>query len=646
MPTIPASTLVAINPSVVSAGGTALDLSGLILTRNTRFPIGTVPSFPTAAALSSYVGATDPLATAGSVYFSGFDGSDSKPAALLVVQYPATAVAAYLRGGNISGMSNVTLQSLSGSLNINVDGTVRSNASISLSGSASFSAAATTIQAALSVPTIVTGITGSIGPSTTSFTASISGQVMYVTAVASGTIVDGGSVTGTGVSANTIVTGQLSGVAGGAGTYAVSVSQIAASAAMTETYGTLTVTGTPTGTIAIGQTVSGTGVAAGTTISALGTGVGGSGTYICSQSQTVLSQAMTTTVTPITVTYDSVSGGLIFTSGTAGSESTVAFATGTLAAQLSLTQATGAVLSQGSEPTTPSAFMTSIVNQTQNWANFMTHFDPDGGVGGGSVQKQAFAAWKNTQNNRYGYVAWDTDASPTTAAPAVGSLGNILQNNADSGTFLLWTSDVTKAAFVCGAAASINFQGLNGRITFAYKWQAGLSADVTDPTVAANLTANGYNFGGAYATAATNFIFLQTGQVTGTFKWFDAYVNQIWLSNSFQLALMNLLSNSKSVPYNSQGNALIEASLLGSINAGLNFGMFAAGVALSPAQIAAVNSQAGTNIATTLQNRGWYLQILPATAQVRAARGTPPMSFWYTDAGSVQKISLSSIAVQ
>jgi hypothetical protein len=86
--------------------------------------------------------------------------------------------------------------------------------------------------------------------------------------------------------------------------------------------------------------------------------------------------------------------------------------------------------------------------------------------------------------------------------------------------------------------------------------------------------------------------------------------------------------------------------LLSIISQALNFAMFAPGVALSSSQIAAVNAQAGTNIATTLQNRGWYLQILPATAQVRAARGSPPMTLWYTDAGSVQKISLSSIAVQ
>lgn len=57
---------------------------------------------------------------------------------------------------------------------------------------------------------------------------------------------------------------------------------------------TLTVTAMTSGTIQVGQTLSGTGVAAGTTITALGTGTGGTGTYTVSTSQTVASEALVT----------------------------------------------------------------------------------------------------------------------------------------------------------------------------------------------------------------------------------------------------------------------------------------------------------------------------------------------------------------
>lgn len=49
-----------------------------------------------------------------------------------------------------------------------------------------------------------------------------------------------------------------------------------------------------TGLLAIGQTLYGSGVTAGTTIASLGTGTGGTGTYTLSNSMTILSQPMTT----------------------------------------------------------------------------------------------------------------------------------------------------------------------------------------------------------------------------------------------------------------------------------------------------------------------------------------------------------------
>ncbi len=56
---------------------------------------------------------------------------------------------------------------------------------------------------------------------------------------------------------------------------------------------TLTVTAVASGILGIGETLSGTGVTAGTTITALGTGTGGAGTYTVSASQTVASEPLT-----------------------------------------------------------------------------------------------------------------------------------------------------------------------------------------------------------------------------------------------------------------------------------------------------------------------------------------------------------------
>src|SRR6266568_4501070 len=147
--TIPASSIVNVTPSVISAGGSALDLIGLMLTSGTRVPIGTVQAFANAAAVNSYFGAAAIEAIEAGVYFNGFDGSTVKPGSLLMAQYPTASVAAYLRGGSLAALSLAGLQLLSGTLGVVVDGSLRQGV-INLSGASSFSNGASIIQAGLS----------------------------------------------------------------------------------------------------------------------------------------------------------------------------------------------------------------------------------------------------------------------------------------------------------------------------------------------------------------------------------------------------------------------------------------------------------------------------------------------------------------
>lgn len=376
-----------------------------------------------------------------------------------------------------------------------------------------------------------------------------------------------------------------------------------------------------------------------------------SGATSFSNAATLIQAAFTSP--PFTVTFDSVSSAFVFTSSATGTAATIGYATssGALNANLKLTQATAAVLSQGAAIAAPGTAMDAVVATTTNWATFFTGFDPD--TAGNNVNKLAFSAWANGKNNRYAYVCWDADDSPATSVPATASLGYLIgpSGNNYSGTILLGSDnfnivDATYAAFVCGAAASIDFTETNGRITFAFKSQAGLAATCTDAASAQNLLANGYNFYGAYATANQTFTWLYNGSVSGKFLWADSFINQIWLNNQLQLSIMVLYQNTKSIPYNTAGYAMIEAACLDVINQGLLFGAFRPGVTLSASQIAEVNTAAGLNIATTLQQQGWYLQVLDANPQVRAARGSPPCTFWYMDGQSVQQISLASINVQ
>jgi len=577
MSTIPANVVVNVTPNVLSAGGSALDLNGMVLTDSTRVPIGTVARFTSAAAVRSYFGASSPEAIfagggvdKGSGYFGGFRNSNKKPGAILFTQYNRSNVAAYLRGGNVSAMTLAQLQAISGPLAVTIDG-VAKNGTPDLSTATSFSNAALILAAALGIS----------GAQVAAFTGAIAGTQLTVSAVDSG-LLD------------------------------------------------------------VGQVVKGVGIADNTYITALGTGVGGPGTYTVNNSQTISSEAMTANAQA--VSFDPVTTSFVVSSGTTGNDSTINYASGSVATSLKMTQSTGAILSPGANAAVPAAFMAALVQQTQNWASFSTTFNPDSS---GFANKLAFAAWVNGTNKRFCYVGWDTDAAPAAQIPATASFGYQVRAADYNGTVALWEDqDRNHAAFVLGSIASIDFQQTDGRITFKFRSQDGLVASVSDENVANNLLANGYNYYGAYATANDDFLFLADGTVSGDFQWLDSYVNQIWLNNSIQLALVSLLVNSRAIPYNSTGYAKIESSLSDVINQGLSFGVFRPGVTLSSSQVAAVNAQAGRDIAGTLSTRGWYLQILDATPEVRQARGSPPMTFWYVDGQAVQQINLASIAVQ
>jgi Protein of unknown function (DUF3383) len=657
MSSIPASQVARVLPQVLNAGGNPLAFNGLFLTLNPRVPVGTVLDFPNdGSSVDAYFGPSSQESAWADIYFLGHDTSTIKPDSLLVARFTATAAPAYLIGGPVNTLTLAQIQAMQGDLSVVVDGYTHTASGLNLSAATSYSAAAALIAQGLNASQpVAASVTGAIAPATASVSASIAGAVMTVNAVVSGVLVPGAAITGPGVAAGTLITSQLSGAPGGIGTYAVTTVQVVPNAALTAAYGVLTVSAVTSGSLSVGQTLTGGGVTAGTRITGLGTGAGLAGTYFVSPSQTVSSGTLTAAATPISVTYDAVSGGLQITSGIAGAASSIGFATGALAAPLLLTQGAGAVVSLGADATTPGAFMEGITELTQNWVSFTTLFDPDFGSGV-TTQKMLFATWNNSKNNRFVYVAWDRDASPTAVQPATTSFGYLLQLSGLSGTIPIYEpSDLGHAPFVCGVIASIDFQARNGRTTLAFRQQSGLVAGVTSARVASNLGGdpqvagsygNGYNFYGAYATANQRFVFFNRGTISGKFQWADSYVNQVRLNSQLQLATVNLLVQVPSIPYNAEGYAMMEAAWLDPIQEMLNFGGIRVGIPLSNLQKSEIRSAAGLDISDALYQRGWYVQILDAAPQVRQGRASPPSRLWYADGQSVQAITLASINIQ
>jgi Protein of unknown function (DUF3383) len=571
---IPASQIVRVTPQVLPAGGTGLDLVGLMLTQNQRVPVGQVLTFPTQAAVQQYFGGTSLEALVANVYFKGYNNSFVKPGSIWFTQYNTAPVGAWSRGASVAGMTIAELQAIPpGDFHVTIDGVAHSDALIDLSTATSFSEAANLI---------ATGLTLT-GATSASFMGSIAGTTMTVTSLTSGAI-------------------------------------------------------------NLGDEVMGTSTTPGTTVVGFGTGTGGDGTYTVSTSQTVVSEAMTT-VRPA-VAFDPVAQSFVVSSATTGTTSTIAAPTGSIAQALSMDAASGAIVSQGAVAAAPASFMDGVIAYTENWASFTTLFDPDGGSG--SANKLEFAQWVDGVDGTYLYVAWDTDPAPSEQPVASACLGQALKSSGYSGTAAFWspTQGPQMAGFLMGAIASINFEQTNGRTTLKFRGQSGLKPDVISGLVSSNLQSNGYNFYGTWNTANDAFTFMSDGSLSGPFAWLDSYVNMIWLTNAFQLALMELLTTASSIPYNPMGYGMIRAACMDPIDKALNFGIFYTGVTLSEEQRALVNGIAGATVDYILTTQGYYLSVRDAPPDVRAVRGSPAINFFYMDGGSIQRIDLTSTLVQ
>lgn len=351
---------------------------------------------------------------------------------------------------------------------------------------------------------------------------------------------------------------------------------------------------------------------------------------------TLITTALTLTG-PSAVTWDASQSRFVCTSGTTGAASSITYGSGTAAAALGFT---GGVLSQGADADTPSTAMDRIRQQGQNWAAFMTVFNPD------LDDKTEFAEWTNDQNNRYAYVCWNPDVAALTPNNP-STFGSIVDTMNYEGTVVFYNTPEV-AAFTCGYIGSVDFQAFNGRATPAFKSQSGLAPTADTLPEATALLSNNTSYYGLYQAPGQGNVYsiLYDGRMNGSkFRWLDTYINQIYLNAQLQLSIFVGLTQVNSAPYNSQGEALIRAWCADPILEGLNNGTIRVGVPLSQSQKATIFSQAGLDISTQLETQGYYLQILPATAQIRQQRQSPPVRLWYMDGGAIQQITVASIAV-
>ena len=167
--------------------------------------------------------------------------------------------------------------------------------------------------ATLTTITVATNTVGAAGGSVAlnSFTGSIAGTTLTVSAIGTGGLYVGQTLTGTNVAAGTTIVKQLTGTAGSTGTYQVNISQTVASTTITGSGAWMTLTVIGSGYFLAGQTMSGgtNAFTAGAYILEQVSGTpGGVGAYVVLGQPTALASIATATGSGAYMTVTAVTG--------------------------------------------------------------------------------------------------------------------------------------------------------------------------------------------------------------------------------------------------------------------------------------------------------------------------------------------------
>lgn len=342
------------------------------------------------------------------------------------------------------------------------------------------------------------------------------------------------------------------------------------------------------------------------------------------------------------MTYSSLNNTFTITSGSVGADSAVGYAaapaTGTdLASFIGLREQDGAVISPGMDTMNVNEQMDAIRRVTENWVSFTTSWEAD------SAEMLEWAAWAN-DNYGWLYVAYTTN--PTTVSPdSTVDPASVLANSENDHTCIIY-GPLDYACFIMGIVASIAWTRINGAITAAFKRQSGLAPWVVDEATAAVLEGKNCNYVGNFATRNAEFVFLYPGCMSDSeYRFIDPYVNSIWLNNRLQVSLMDGLTQTGRPPYNPRGYTMVRAWMRQPVNEGLINGVIEPGVVLSEIQKSELFNEAGLDISDNLWTDGYYIQVLDPGPSVRAERGSPIVSIWYTYGGAIQKIEVASTAI-
>lgn len=145
---IPASQIVQVNPRIIAAGANNLEFNGLLLSKNSNIPVGTVLQFTETGGVNDYFGAESEEARLAAVYFLGYDNSFIKPKKLFIARFIDEDTAAFIRGAKVPATIDELKLITAGTLTLTLTEEI-SLSGLDFSGAATYSDIAQTLQTAI-----------------------------------------------------------------------------------------------------------------------------------------------------------------------------------------------------------------------------------------------------------------------------------------------------------------------------------------------------------------------------------------------------------------------------------------------------------------------------------------------------------------
>ena len=354
-----------------------------------------------------------------------------------------------------------------------------------------------------------------------------------------------------------------------------------------------------------------------------------------------VANTVATAITGVSGAYSTVTGGFIFTTTATGANASITVATapasGTdLATMLCISEAKGAVTSIGSDAMTVAQNMNAVAMFTRNWVGLTPVYAAT------AQEYEDLSAWVDIDDD-YALIAWTTDSNVTDSA-TFGS--TVFANLTDYNCTFMMFGDQQDAAFILAIGAAIDWERVQGMVTWFGKTTSGLHPRVLSNQISENLDGLRVNYIGQYAARNSEFRLVNRGILSSTlYNFIDVLYGMIWFKSALQTSILNGLTSVNRAPYTPYGYAQVKAWIQDPITTALRNGVIDTGLALSESQKTQIMNEVGEDISNDLFAKGYWYRVDDPSASVRTERDSPVIYIYYTYAGAIQKISAPLTAV-